>query len=286
MTESKAETILAGFSEEDATFKVLSALFSAIPGAPTLSFYRTLDEARMLLAPDLDDAALERARAFLSSTEATKAIAIADTIDTGDVGITVFSGIRSALTFFFGNKSRALETDPQQGADAVLKAGAIGYMTHLLFEGGVPEKVQRVFQVEAGVALLDYYAAVEIALPFADDAALGAGNIINRLLQKYGPANFARLESAAGEGSAAAAQGMLAGLLGPMDQTVVAVAQHSTRIAAAAQAYLPPAIATAGTVASAVAAAADALPLYRFLGARLVIEAALHRARATQVAAT
>jgi hypothetical protein len=272
------ESVLAGFSEQDATVRVLWAIFGAVPGAPPVSFYTSLDEARMLVFPDLDDAGMERARARANSPELLRALKVADAIDTGDVGITVFTGVRSALTFFFGDKSKALDTDAQQGADAALKAVAIAWLTHSMFSGSVQEKVQKLRALPSGEALLTYYAAVEIALPFADDVVSGAGGIVSKLIDRYGAGNAARLDLAAGSGAADAARGVLANLTGPLDSMVQALSEHTTRIATAAQQWLPPAIATAGTVAGAVATAADALPVYRLLGARLAAEVALQEA--------
>src|SRR5688500_8761536 len=115
------EAVLGNFREDDATVRLIWTVFGVVPGGPQLSFYQTLDEARWLVAPDLDDAGFARARARLESRETQQALDVADAIDTGDVGITVLTGVRSAFSFFFGDKSKALDTDAQQGADAALK---------------------------------------------------------------------------------------------------------------------------------------------------------------------
>lgn len=272
------ESLLGAFSEDDATVRLLWALFGAIPGAPQVSFYRSLDEARMLVFPELDDAGLERAKVLAAAPNVRAALNVADAIDTGDVGISVFTGVRSALTFFFGDKAKALDTDAQQGADAALKAMAIAWLATTLIPGSVPEKVKKLRALPSGEALLTYYAAVELALPFADDAITGTGSILSRLLERYAAGNRARLESAAGAGAEAAAHGVLGELVGPLDAMVRALSTHTQTIAKAASEWLPPAIATAGTVAGAVATAADAMPIYRLLGARLAAEVALQEA--------
>ncbi|MES2637842.1 MAG: hypothetical protein V4850_00100 [Myxococcota bacterium] len=272
------DSALAAFTEEDATVRVLWSLFGAIPGAPPVSFYTSLDEARMLVFPELDDAGLERAKALAAAPAALKALAVADAIDTGDVGISVFTGVRSALTFFFGDKAKALDTDAQQGADAALKMVAIAYMAHTLIPGSVTEKVARLRALPSGEALLTYYAAVELALPFTDDIVAGTGSVLTRLLDRYGASAKGRLDGAVG--AAAMADGVLDALVGPVDTMARALSAHSQTIATAAQKWLPPAIATAGTVAGAVATAADALPIYRLLGARLAAEVCLQEASA------
>lgn len=279
------ESVLAGFSEDDATVRLLWALFGAIPGAPPVSFYRSLDEARMLLFPDLDDDAFVRAQAYAASPAVKQALDAADAIDTGDVGITVLTGVRTALTFFFGDRSKALETDAQQGADAALKAVAIAWMIHVLVPGAPLEKIRRVRELPSGEALLTYYAAIELALPFADDAVSGTGTLLQRLLDRFGAKNRGRLDTAAGAGSEAAANGVLAGLMEPVDTLVRSLAGHTQQIAAATRQWLPPALATAGTVAGAVATAADAMPVYRLLGARLAAEVAIQEGRRAQESA-
>jgi hypothetical protein len=272
------ESVLGTFGEQDATVRLLWALFGAIPGAPAVSFYQSLDEARMLVFPELDDAGFARAQALAASPGVAKALAVADAIDTGDVGISVFTGVRSALTFFFGDRAKALDTDAQQGADAALKAVAIAFLATTLIPGGPAEKVRRLRALPSGEALLTYYAAVELALPFSDNALAGTGSLLSRLLERYGSANAGRLDGAAGAGAEAAAHGMLGELVGPLDKMVTSLSAHTHSIAKAASEWLPPAIATAGTVAGAVATAADAMPVYRLLGARLAAEVVLQEA--------
>jgi hypothetical protein len=277
VTGATVEATLASFAETDTTVKLIWALCEAIPGAPPLSLYRSLDEARMLVAPALDDAGLERARAWCAGPEATAAMNVADAVDTGDVGITVLTGVRTALTFFFGDKKKALDTDAQQGADAALKALALAWMASRLHAGTIPERVARFRAVPAAEVLLSWYAAVEVALPFADDALMAAGSIVGGLLDRYGGANLARLDAVAGPGASAGARAMLENLAAPLDGITRSVASRAGQIADTARVYLPPAIATAGTVAGAVATGADALPVWRLLGARLVAETALLR---------
>jgi hypothetical protein len=277
-TPRTIESVLASFNEDDATIRLLWALFGAIPGAPPVSFYQSLGEARMLVFPELDDAGFARATELASSKKVLDGLTVADAIDTGDVGISVFTGIRSALTFFFGDKSKALDTDAQQGADAVLKALAIAWMIHTLFPGKVSDKIKRFRALPSGEALLMYYAAIELALPFADDALSQGGSLLSKLVDKFAASSAGKLDVAAGAGAETAARGVLSELIGPIDALVASLSQHTATIAKSAQQWLPPAIATAGTVAGAVATAADVMPLYRLLGARLAAEVVLQEA--------
>ncbi len=279
-TARSLDTSLSAFTEDDATVRMLWALFATIPGAPPVSFYRSLDEARMLVFPDLDDAGMERAQALAHAPATLHALALTDAIDTGDVGISVLTGVRSALTFFFGDRSKTLDTDAQQGADAALKLVAIAWLAHTLIPGPVTQKVARLRALPSGEALLTYYAAIELALPFADDLVSGTGSLIARLLERYGPSNKGRIDGAVGAGAEAVAGGVLAELTGPIDAMARSLSAHSATIAASAKQWLPPAVATAGTVAGAVATAADAMPIYRLLGARLAAEVCLQEGAA------
>lgn len=279
MTTKTVDEVLGRFDEGDATIKLVWAVLGAVPGSEPMHFYRSLAEARLLTAPGMDDAQFATAIAHAMAPGTLSALKVADAIDTGDVGISVFTGLRSALTFFFGDRKRAFDTDAQQGADAALKALAIGWMAHQLFPGSVPEKVRGLQSTPSGRGLMTWYAAVEIALPFADDVAMTTGSVIGRLFDTYGAGLAQRLEGAVGAGAGEAASGVLGGLVEPLDAIIRSISGQAGRIAEVARNYLPPAIATTGTVAGAVATAADALPVYRLLGARLAAEAALLRAR-------
>lgn len=277
MTEPDLATQLGAWAETDITPRLVWTIFECIPGAPAVSTYRSLEEARMLCAPELDDAGFARALTLAASPEIVRALQVADAVDKGDVGISVFTGLRSALTWFFGDRAKALDTDAQQGADAALKAAAVAWLGWSLFPGGVADRVAALRALPAGEALLAWYAAVELALPFADDAALASGSLLGGLVDRYGHV-FDRLDAAAGAGAGKAAVGMLGGLTGPVDELARSMAGRVATIAAKAAEVLPPAIATAGTVAGAAATAADALPVYRYLVARLAAEVVLTRA--------
>ncbi|MSP54517.1 MAG: hypothetical protein EXR69_02765 [Myxococcales bacterium] len=277
MSVPPLDASLATFSENDASVKLVWAVFSVIPGAPALSFYGSMGEAQMLAYPDLPPGGLERAAGCAAEAGALRALDVADFIDKGDIGIAALSGAAAMFRLFFGDKTKALDTDPQQGADAALKALALAFLVHQLIPGSIPEKVATLRGTQAGEALLTWYAAVEIALPFADDAALGAGSVVGHMIDKYGTGHLSKLDMLGGSGAGANAQTMLGALAGPLDNIIVNVSRYTQQIADAAKQYLPTAIATAGTVAGAVATAADALPVYRLLVARLVTEISLSR---------
>lgn len=276
---SPVDTVLGRYAESDLTIKLLWSLFDAIPGAPAQSLYMTLPEAQMLIAPELDENGLARAEAWAAGPAAVRILNVTDALDTGDAGITVLSGIRSALGLFFGQGSKALDTDPQQGADAALKALGLGAVLHAIPGATLAERVATLRRTSAGEALLHYYVAVELALPFADDLAMGATQLVTSLIDKHGGGVVSKLEALIGAGTGVNARESLTGLLGPFDEVAVSTRDQVGKIATTAGKYLPTAISGAGTVAGAVATGADVLPIWRLLGARLVAEVALDQAQ-------
>jgi hypothetical protein len=279
MALQTVESSLGAFSESDVSVKLVRSVLSVIPGAPALPYYRTLQEAQAASFPDLPPGSLARAASYAAEPGSVRALEVADYIDRGDVGIAAFSGAAAAFKFFFGNRAKALDTDPEQGADAALKALALAYLIHQLIPGTVAEKVALLRSTPAGEALLIWFAAVEIALPFSDDALLAGGSVVGSLIERYGGGHVAKLDTIAGAGAGASATAMLGGLASPLDKVIANVSGYTNTIADKAKQYLPSAIASAGTVAGAVATGADALPVYRLLVGRLVAEAALARCR-------
>jgi hypothetical protein len=276
MAATTAPDMLKEFEPKDVTVRVLDALFRVIPGTPAFVFYPTVDAALPLVAPSAN---LATAMTYMGEPGSLRALKVANAIDTGDVGLTIYTGLRSAMKFFSGDRKAAAETDPQQGADAALKAAAIAYMTYSLFPGSMSEKVQALRATDAGQRLLAYYAAVEVAMPFADDVMTSTGGAVSTLVAKYGGKNLSRLESAAGLGASKESEGVLKELLGTLDGIVKSVSSHTGTIAGALTKVMPKALAATDKVAGAVATGADALPVYRILGAQLVTEAALRRAQ-------
>lgn len=172
----------------------------------------------------------------------------------------------------------ALETDAQQRNDAIVKALAIAYMAYRAFPGTLQERTQRFVASPTGQNMLVYYAAVEVGLPFADNALLAGGNIMDGLLGDQVEAQVARLASLAGGRSLGEVSGMLQQLTGWMQTAVDTTAPYIETVAQGAQEYLPLGSSAADKIAGLAANAADVMPCYRLLGARLAAEAAVLRA--------
>lgn len=266
------DAALAEFNAQDYTVKITHAVFGVLPFAPAMPAYRTLDEAIGVLYPQATPEMRARAHALAGSDEVKSALWAASAVDTGDTGIAVFSGMKSALGFFFGDKQNALETDSQQGVDAVLKLLAVAYIASKLFPGTLSERVQLFQTAPAGQALAIYFASVEVALPFADNVLTGSGNVLSRLLDQHGNSAAGKLGAVIGGNGLSEAQGMLGTLTQPLEGIVAKVGPYARTIAESAKAYVPGFMTAADQVGGVVATGADALPVYKYLCARLAAE--------------
>ncbi len=215
-----------------------------------------------------------KAQQYAQAEPVTKTLWVANAIDTGDAGIAVYSGVRSAVVLFFGdNKSDALETDPQQAVDAALKLLGLCYIIYRLFPGSIPDRVRSFYALPAGQSLAMYYAAIEVGLPFADNIATAGGHFVHNLYQRYGNDASAKLQSIIGVEDLRNSQGILASVIQPMEGAVQKVAPLPHAIGGAAKTYVPGAMNIADKAAGIVATGADAMPVYRYLVARLTAEA-------------
>jgi hypothetical protein len=267
------DTALSQFKADDYTVRITNAIFNTVPFAPRIVPYSTVREAAQVLYPQGGAQVAARAEQIAAGDEVKTALWVANAIDTGDTGIAIYSGMKSALGFFFGNdRKEALETDPQQGVDAALKLLGIGYMAYSLFPGSVAERAQYFHTTPAGQALELYFGAVEVALPFADNLVTGGGDFLQQLMQKYGADAQSKLGGILGGGALQHASGMLGSLMGPVGGIVAKVGPYATTIAETAKNYVPGFMAGADKVAGVVATGADTLPVYNYLGARLAAE--------------
>lgn len=265
---------LAEFKPEDYTVRLCNVVFKVLPFVSAPTPYANLGDAVVAFNPSPTQAMFGKATEFAQSESVTKTLWVANAIDTGDAGIAVYSGVRSAVVLFFGeNKGDALETDPQQAVDAALKLLALCYIIYRLFPGSIPDRVRAFYSLPAGQSLAMYYAAVEVGLPFADNIVTAGGHFVQNLYQRYGTQASDKLRGIIGADDLANSQGILSSVMQPMEGAVQKVAPYANQIANAAKQYVPGALNVADKAAGIVATGADAMPVYRYLGARLTAEA-------------
>jgi hypothetical protein len=170
------------------------------------------------------------------------------------------------------------ETDTQQRNDAILKALAVSYIVYNAFPGSVVEKATAFRKTPSGQALGLYYATIEVALPFSDNAAMGTGNMVDKLIAGGVAAQFDRLSALSGGRDLDGAKDMLTTLTSPLNKIVDHTRQYTDPVVAKVSPYIPGAMNAADKAAGAIANAADVMPVYRLLGARMAAEAAAYRA--------
>ena len=273
-------TSLAGFQPTDPTARLVTGLMNIVPGAPPLVPYPALASVVASVGGAASDVA--GATAQLENEELLDVLWMTDLVDTGDRGYAIFTGVGSALKLFFGkkeNRAQALETDNQQRNDAVLKALALSYLVWKAYPGTIPQRATAFAESPAGRQLLIYYAAVEIGLPFADNAALAGGRLFDDLMARHGKDQLARMASLAGGRDLGQVGEALSAVTGTIRSTIEQVRPHLDKIAGALKTHAPGAATATDRAAGVLANVADVMPVYRMMGARVAAEAAVARGR-------
>lgn len=272
---------VAEFQHGDMTVRIVKGFFGVLPfvatWAPTVDLDAAARAAAVRIgAPELAPRIKERAEQLARADGPQAALAAFDFLDKGDKGIALFSGLRSAYKAVRGQDG-ALEMDPQQAADAGLKAVGISWATWKLFPGSPVEKVKALTATEAGRALLAWYTAADLVLPFADNLASGGVGAITTMISGQASENAKRLAAVAG-GEVEQATGMLGSLMGTFESGLGQAAAYAEPLSAYVQAQVPNILGTADKVTGVVATGVDALASYRLIGASLVAEVCLGEA--------
>lgn len=279
MSRSLSE-VLAAHRADDVTVRVVNGFFSVLPFAATWRYPNTLEEAATAVEPALAARVAAKAEVLARAPGPQAALAAFDFLDKGDAGIALFSGLRGAVKAARGEgAASALETDPQQAADAGLKAAGLSFAAYKLFDGPLDDRAKALLSTNAGRALLTWYVASDVVLPFADNFVAGGTDLITELIDKQAAANVTRLAAVAGPEVQEAA-GMLEKLSGSLKGFAGQAATFAAPLSAYAKDSLPGVLGTADKVTSVAATGVDALSAYRALGASLVAEVVLARALA------
>jgi hypothetical protein len=281
---ARVEQVLAEYGESTITHRLLGALYGTVPGAGGFAPMRTLEDTLRTLNPNATAADVARARDIADRTDEIGDILwMGNLMDSGDKGYAVVTGLMSAWKLISGQGAESLENDPQQRNDAVLKALCIAYMVYKAYPGSLQERAAAFQSSPAGKELAVYYGAVELALPFADNAAAMGANGFSQLLESQSGAQARRLSEMAQGREIGKASEMLTQVTSQLGGVAATASGYIQPMTQAIAPYLPSG-ATLGTAtdkaAGAVATAADVLPVYRLLSARLAAESAARRALA------
>jgi len=260
----------------------LKALYGAIPGSPVFGFHESMDRVVHTIKPTASPADVAKARQIADNDKNIADILwMGRVMDTADKAFGVVGGLLTAFRLFEGKGAEAFENDTSQRNDAVIKALGLAYLIYHAYPGSVSEKVRAFQGSPAGKALLMYYGAVEVALPFADNAAMWGAGGISRMITSEAGAQHSRLASLAEGQDIGKANEMLTHLVESIEQTANTAKGYVKPITQAIGPHLPSAAFTANMAdkaAGALATAADVLPVYTLLSAHLAAESAALRA--------
>ena len=282
---SRVETVLADFPETAVTNKLLNALYSAIPGTDPFA-PANMDDAVKALDPNANPAIASAARVIADTTDEIGDILwMGNLMDAGDKGFAVVTGLMAAWKLFQGQGVESFENDPTQRNDAILKAVGLSYMIYKAYPGSLAERAAAFKSSPAGKTLAVYYGAIELALPFADNAAQMGASGFEQIIKSGSDAQAKRLADMAQGKDLGQAGEMLTAVTSQLGSVAETTSGYIKPMTQAIGPYLPSAGAVgqaADKAAGALATAADVLPVYRLLSARLAAESAARRALAQQ----
>ncbi len=269
---SQLQEIIRQFKENDYTVKLVSSIFSIIPLEKPYVFYNEFKNGLRRIIPDLREEDLQKAYQLLSDSKIQSTLKAFIYVDTSDKLISSFAGIKNVLNLFGmgSNQKRTFESDPEQALDAGVKALVIAYAINNLYSGDIKTKIQQLIQIPAGIELLIYYSLIEIALPFTDNLIEGSSNALSKLFE-----NQHEIENkfnTLGIGNIENSKEIIRSLQNTLPSYLDKVKNYVNPVANKIKEYLPTAMNIADSATGVVASGADLLPVWTFLGARLITE--------------
>lgn len=285
---SRLDAALSSFAADDAAPRVIGALAAVVPGSAAVAGYRSLAEAAAVLHPGAPEGLVERAQALAEEAGPRNALLVGESLDSGDKGVVLKSGLFTALSSVLGTSWGSAQG--QQRSDAAVKVlGLCAIADRLVGDLG---GVRTLDELPSGSLLVAVLGTVEVAMPFQDalaaeakatpeaPAAEAVGRFLAALWAAEAKGAADRVVPVVGKeaGERASADiphalpllaGRIGGMVGQMDAVLGTVTGYLPGFVGAAGNNLPELAATA----------ADALFLYGWLVPRVVAEACLARAR-------
>ena len=133
--------LLGSFDAGAPSVRLVNGVCRVVPFAPELTLWFSMVEGLKHLDPEARKPVLDRAVELTRTEEAQRALWMIKALDTADSGISVFSGVRSAVKMYQAQSGEerldALETDTQQAVDAVLKGLALAFVISKLYTGSI-----------------------------------------------------------------------------------------------------------------------------------------------------
>lgn len=276
VSKNPVNDVLVDYTDNDLSVKVCRAILNNLPFAPNFDSYTDVAGAVLRVNPTATQDQISIAEKIAErDIGILKVVKTGIAIDRIDGGLGIYTGIKNSYDAIKNkDRKRTFEADPQQAADASLKALALGYMITTLFDGSPADRVKSFLSLRAGQEALIYYAAVEVALPFTDNLAEASSGWMSTLIAKTG----GEAEKRFGQFAQGESLEMTKGILATLSQTLDTILDQTRNnlkpfIDKTTQA-LPSIMNITDSVTGGVATALDLLPIWKLLSARIAAEAA------------
>jgi hypothetical protein len=270
------DEMLGSFQKDDLAIRLAAGVTALVPFAPELAWIGSVDEACTRADPKEALRLAKRVRELAQEPGPAAALGTADLLDKGDKGIALYSGVKSIYTAA-QRKEGALETDPQQLADAALKALGVAWIAWRLYPGEAGDRAKAFWTSPTGQALIAWYVTMDVALPFTDNVLDKGSAFFVDEIQSRAELDVGRL---AAVGANTEAIGFLQGMAQRMGELTTVAAKNIEPVTRMVRERMPKVAAGADAVASVAATAVDTLSVYRYLSARMVLEHCIARAKA------
>lgn len=268
---------MAVFGENDLAVRAVRGLLGVMPFVSDWQHPGKLTDLAERLEPDHAERLAARAERLAGEPGPQAALKTFDLLDKCDKSIAFYSGIKAGVQGARG-QAGALETDPQQAADAGLKALGVAYAAYKLMPGETAEeRYKALLATDTGRAMLIFYVAVEVVLPFADNVASGGIDVMAQIIDRYAAENAQRLAAVAG-GEVDEAMGMLAQLASTLKSFTGQAAAFARPLNDWCKEKLPGMLGKMDALGGMMATGVDALSTWRYMGAALVAEVCLAQA--------
>ncbi|MFN3603557.1 MAG: hypothetical protein ACK4UJ_02470 [Leptonema sp. (in: bacteria)] len=264
------QALLNEYKEEDYSVKIVSAIFNTVPVDVHFQYYNRFEEGLKRVKPNITTEEIEKAYKLANSENVQSVLKLFSLLDTSDKLIAGYASIKNILNFFDGSQKRTFESDPQQALDAGVKGFSIGYAIHKLYNGSIQEKISKFKNTPAGIEILVFYSLMEVALPFTDNLIEGSINVLSKLFgnRQEIQNKFSQL----GVGSFQDANESITALKDTLPNYLDRTKTYVEPIINKIKAFLPTGLNVADSATGAMATGVDFLPIWTFLGARLVNE--------------
>ncbi len=276
LIKNSIEKTLLEYKEEDHTVKICKFIFDNVPTTPDFYFYRDISSAIKRYSDNITPELLKNIRNTLDFNSNLQSILkTAQTIDKVDGALSFYSGLKN--TYEILNKKdrkRTFESDPQQALDAGLKTIALFYIINQTSENN---SFETFLKIKAGKELLYYFLVIELALPFTDNLIEEGGKFIYKLLHKNESKIQEKFVSFANYESYQNSINLLEKMEKELDTLLTSISKFIKPFEDQLTNKLPKILNVSDSVTGGIATYLDILPIWKFLGARVAMEAAIYK---------